>query len=757
MTMWAELKKSFWQWRGVWLTAPSVTLLVLLARVAGLLQPWEWAAYDQFMRLRPIADKDERVIIVGINEADIQALGQAIIPDRVYAQLIKKLKTQNPRVIGLDIYRDQAVPPGHEELVEVFESTDNVIGIEKVVGDSDLERVAPPPTLKNKNPPQVGANDTIVDADKIIRRALISLPGDQGGSIPSFAMYAAAKYLEAEGILPQVAEGTDNWWQFGETVFPPLRPNDGGYVRADAGGYQILLNYRGPVRTFETVSLMDVLEERVPQDWARDRVVLIGMVGDSSNDLFFTPYSSNLLTLPDPVPGVEIHANITSQILSAVLNGRPLIRSWQEPVEGLWIFAWSIIGTLLAWRAMRYTGQPQALLLKAIGIILFAAVSLGGSAYAALAIGWWIPVVPPALTLIGSAAAITAYVARSAGDIRKTFGRYLTDEVVANLLEHPEGLRMGGERRQITILTSDLRGFTALSERLSPEEVVRILNFYLSHMADTITHFQGTIDEFMGDGILVLFGAPTVRGDDPERAIACAVAMQQAMSAVNQQMQAWGLPNLEMGIGINTGEVVVGNIGSEKRTKYGVVGSQVNLTYRIESYTTGGQILISETTLKEVKTELKINGSKEVSPKGVAKAIAIYDISGIGAPYNLSILKEEEVYYPLTHPIFLQYAVVEGKDIGNTTYQGQLVQLSAKGGKICLEGQGYTKAPIPLSNIKLNFLQIDAIEDFSSEDIYAKVLEGAENLQGCFYVQFTSKTPKVDAKLKEIYADNKAN
>ncbi|MDY6783309.1 MAG: adenylate/guanylate cyclase domain-containing protein [Cyanobacteriota bacterium] len=756
--MWAGLKNSLWQWRGVWITAPTVTLLVLLARAAGLLQPWEWAAYDQLMRLRPTPEKDDRVLVVGINESDIQAIGQAIIPDGVYAQLIEKLKTQDPRVIGLDIYRDQPVNPGHEELTRVFEETDNVIGIEKVVGDRDRERVAPPAVLKNKNPPQVGANDTIVDADKIIRRALLSLPDDSGeGSIPSFGMYAAAKYLEAQGITPELVEGDDTGWKLGETVFTPFKPNDGGYVRADDGGYQILLNYRGPVRTFETVSLMDVLDERIAEDWARDRVVLIGMVGDSSNDLFFTPYSSNLLTLPDPVPGVEIHANITSQILSAVLDNRPLIRSWDDPLEALWIFTWSVAGALLAWSAMRYTGQPQTLFLKAAGIIIFAAVTLGGSVYAAFAIGWWIPVVPPALALMGSATVITAYVARSAGDIRKTFGRYLTDEVVANLLEHPEGLKMGGERRQITILTSDLRGFTALSERLSPEEVVRILNFYLSHMADTITHFQGTIDEFMGDGILVLFGAPTVRKDDPERAIACAIAMQQAMSAVNQQMQIWGLPNLEMGIGINTGEVVVGNIGSEKRTKYGVVGSQVNLTYRIESYTTGGQVLISETTLKQVKVELKINGSKEVSPKGVAKAIAIYDIGGIGAPYNLSIVKEEEVYYPLTHPLSLQYAVVEGKDIGNTIYQGQLVQLSAKGGKICLEGQVNHKAPSPLSNIKLNFFQMNSTANFSGEDVYAKVLEGAEDFQGCFYVQFTSKTPKVDAKLKEIYADNKAN
>jgi adenylate cyclase len=182
--------------------------------------------------------------------------------------------------------------------------------------------------------------------------------------------------------------------------------------------------------------------------------------------------------------------------------------------------------------------------------------------------------------------------------IRKVFGRYLTNEVVANLLENPEALKLGGERRKITILTSDLRGFTAISEQLPPEEVVKILNVYLHNMADVIGKYYGTIDEFMGDGILVLFGAPTAREDDAVRAVACAVDMQLAMDNVNEKMTDWGLPLLEMGIAINTGEVVVGNIGSETRTKYGIVGSHVNLTYRIESYTVGGQIFISESTFQ---------------------------------------------------------------------------------------------------------------------------------------------------------------
>jgi adenylate cyclase len=184
---------------------------------------------------------------------------------------------------------------------------------------------------------------------------------------------------------------------------------------------------------------------------------------------------------------------------------------------------------------------------------------------------------------------------------------------------------MGGERRRITMLTSDIRGFTATAEKLPPEEVIKILNFYLGHMAEVITKYQGTIDEFMGDGILVLFGAPTHRNDDAQRSVACALEMELAMTPVNQQMTAWGFAPLSMGIGINTGEVVVGNIGSEKRTKYGIVGNQVNLTYRIESYTTGGQILISENTLQEAEETVIINGTKIVQPKGIQEFITIYD------------------------------------------------------------------------------------------------------------------------------------
>ncbi len=333
--------------------------------------------------------------------------------------------------------------------------------------------------------------------------------------------------------------------------------------------------------------------------------------------------------------------------------------------------------------------------------------------------------------------------------LRQVFGRYLTDEVVANLLERPEGLRLGGERRKVTILTSDLRGFTSLSERLSPEEVVHILNLYLDYMANVITQYQGTIDEFMGDGILVIFGAPTVRDDDAARAVACACAMQLKMGEVNQKMKELDFPQLEMGIGINTGVVVVGNIGSEKRTKYGIVGSQVNLTYRIESYTTGGQVLISEQTLKDAGAIVKINGHRQVTPKGVKQPITVYEVSGIAGYYNIFLPRDEEQFFPLTEEIPIQYAILDGKNISDSRFQGSLVELSAKGAKVRADNLGENELPSGLTNLKLNLLLSDTPAKVS-EDIYAKVLEKLAP-KGSFYIRFTATPPALQMRLDELY------
>lgn len=219
--------------------------------------------------------------------------------------------------------------------------------------------------------------------------------------------------------------------------------------------------------------------------------------------------------------------------------------------------------------------------------------------------------------------------------IRKVFGRYLTDEVAETLLDSPDGLSLGGERREITILMADIRGFTRLSSHLDPEDVLTLVNNFLAGMTEVIVRYGGTIDEFIGDAILVLFGAPRAMEHHAENAVACAIDMQKAMTKVNELNVQAGFPNIETGIGINTGEVVVGNIGSEARSKYGVVGHNVNFTSRIETYTLGGQILISERTQQSCNGILECNLAMTVEPKGFSGEVNLFEVLAIRGEYNL--------------------------------------------------------------------------------------------------------------------------
>ena len=212
--------------------------------------------------------------------------------------------------------------------------------------------------------------------------------------------------------------------------------------------------------------------------------------------------------------------------------------------------------------------------------------------------------------------------------IRATFGRYLSDEIVTDILERPEGLELGGDLRRVTIMMSDIRGFTTISERLAPAQVVTMLNRYLGAMTDIIMAHQGTIDEFIGDAILAVFGAPQRRDDDADRAVQCALAMQAAMAGINAQNRAEGLPEIETGIALNTGDVIAGNIGSERRSKYGFVGHPMNVTSRIEDVTAGGEILAADSTLRSLAGTFRIGTSQEISVKGINQSIVVHQILG---------------------------------------------------------------------------------------------------------------------------------
>lgn len=732
-------KKVWWQWRGVWITTPLIGFLIIALRYFGLLQVVEFNVYDQFVRWKPLQKQDSRVVIVGIDEGDVRKIGNPIFPDGIYAEVIEKLQKHQPRVIGLDIYRDQPVQPGHEELVKVFQKYDNIVGITKVVGDKDLETIPAPPALKSKN--QISFNDVIVDEDNIVRRALL---GIEAKKLFSFAGYLALLYLEKDNIVLETVE-ENQWWKLNGTVLTKFQSNDGSYVNADEGGYQIILNYRNPPGHFERVSLRNVLEDKLPDNWGKDKVILIGFVGESFQDMLLTPYTRQP---SERMAGVEFHANVVSQLLSVALDDNDdnsiMIKTWSDTKENLWIIAWAAIGATITW-GMRHSKKKSQKFSPRLMVLPVAIIGLSWVSYVAFLNYWWIPVAPAILALLGSSSAITASLARSAGQIKNTFGRYLSDEIVDVLLESPEGVKLGGERKKITILTSDLRGFTATSESITPEEVVKILNFYLGYMTNIITKYGGIIDEFMGDGILVLFGAPISKEDDAERAVACALAMQLEMEAINKQLEAWGYSSLKMGIGINTGEVVVGNIGSEQRTKYGVVGSEVNLTYRIESYTIGGQILISEKTLKDIKPKLKINEQKQVSPKGVKEPLTIYSLVGIEDKYNLILPEVVEKYIELPEKINLEYSLLTDKDIDQKIFMGKIIELSSQGAKVMINPDTCV-CPDSLKNLKIILCDLDR-----NQDLYAKVLKSFPD-ENYFQITFTHLPPDIAKKFNSLIA-----
>jgi adenylate cyclase len=316
------------------------------------------------------------------------------------------------------------------------------------------------------------------------------------------------------------------------------------------------------------------------------------------------------------------------------------------------------------------------------------------------------------------------------------FGRYLSTEIMNSMIENPLALELGGERRRVTIMMTDLRGFTALSERLEPERVVQMLNAYFEIMVEEVLKYNGTINEIIGDALLVIFGAPQEMPDRAEQAIACAIDMQNAMGRVNEENRANGLPELEMGIGLNETEVVVGNIGSRKRSKYAVVGSGVNMTSRIESYTVGGQILISESVHEQTSEILRIDSQREVFPKGAERPLKIYEVGGIAGRFNLSLEEKEPALVVLARRIPLKFTVLEGKHVGKKGVACFMTRLSRKCSEITLD------EPVELlKNLKMNLVEVD--QELENKDFYGKVVGHSEEDVHSHVVRFTSVPAEV--------------
>lgn len=304
--------------------------------------------------------------------------------------------------------------------------------------------------------------------------------------------------------------------------------------------------------------------------------------------------------------------------------------------------------------------------------------------------------------------------------IRKTFGRYLSQKVVDEILASPDGHKIGGRRETVTILMADLRGFTSIADTSDPEETVRLLNRFFGAMAKIITAYDGMIDEFLGDGILVIFGVPQRHEDDPYRAVACALEMQNAMLDLNTQLEKEGISPLEMGIGINTGTVIAGNIGSEIRSKYGIVGLPVNTASRIESLTTGGQVLIGEPTYRIVASNVRVDQPQTVMMKGLKHPLVCFPVKAITGPYQVELNIPAKTKQPVEIQLSMTCWIMDGKKVIEPGIQGQTLFIDGDEWTVTM-----TPSLIPLTDVKIQL-------DFCSEahcfgPIYAKAIDTCDS------------------------------
>ena len=483
----------------------------------------------------------------------------------------------------------------------------------------------------------------------------------------------------------------------------------------------MIINFIGPWERMDHYNFSDVFLASDDRDelemWGEElkgKIIIVSDVSTGSTDVGPVPTDANY-----PLSGA--HANIIHSILTESFLRE--LSGWEMVIVEL------VLMTALLVLSFRFTS-----LYFSFGTILVVTVFIG-----TVGVGFFFHNIifhigRPLLMISFALISINVYryideekekieSVRQRDFIRDTFGRYMSGEVVEELLGSPEGLKMSGEIREVTFLVSDLRGFTALTSSLSPHEIIEVMNRYFEYMVEVIARYRGVVNEFQGDGILVFFGAPLQAADDPERAVACAIEMQNAMIKFNEAQHRLDLPDLAMGIGINTGKVVVGNIGSERRASYGAVGTPINIAYRIESYTTGGQILISPSTFEKMRSIVQVKTTKQVQFKGIDHPVNLYDVVSLGGKYNVKVTeKKVETLTRLDPPLPIDCFPLEGKTISQTAISGKILQLGETIVEAFLTQKVETHA-----NLKI---LIAPTETSGISEVYAKVLptEDSEKL-----------------------------
>ncbi|MEG5135584.1 MULTISPECIES: CHASE2 domain-containing protein [unclassified Microcoleus] len=637
-----QLGEKRWSWKKLSFSFPfadlqplAITCIVVTGTLLGVrhlgwLQPLELKFFDLMVQLGPDAGPDPRLLVVTVTEKDIHALKKWPISDRVLAKAIAEIARLEPTVIGLDIIRDIPYEPGNAELTAQFKNP-KVIAI-TFIGNLEYDRALPPPNIPKK---RRGFNNLIIDPDGIIRRNLMFLP-DEELTTNSFSMVLAFNYLTSQKVKTKVTENKEI--QLGETVFPLLRSYSGGYQTIDDRGYQIMLNYRSPENIAKTVTLTQVLEGKLDPNLVKGKIVLIGITAPTVKDVFSTPYSASASD-NRMMAGVLIHATATSQIISAVLDGKKLFWFWDEWQEMLWLAVWVGVGGCLAWRLENTLNFMVSAI--ALGGILW------GFTFFLFTQQGWISVTGPTLGFLITLGVIITYKYQQSKQqqeiVMKLLGQQ-TSPAIANALwkERVHLLQSGllpGQRLTATMIMTDLQGFSTISEQLPPEVVMPWLNEYLSAMAQEVQKHQGVINKFTGDGMLAVFGVPIPRttpeeiAEDARLAVSCAVAISACLPALNQSWSDRGLPPAKMRVGIFTGPVMVGSLGGKTRLEYGVIGDSVNIASRLESCEKNRQedtcrILIAEETLVHLEGKFEVESWGALPLKGRDKKVDVYRVLG---------------------------------------------------------------------------------------------------------------------------------
>ena len=396
---------------------------------------------------------------------------------------------------------------------------------------------------------------------------------------------------------------------------------------------RLLINYYGPPKTFKTYSFIDVLTGKVPPKVFKDKIVLVGATAIGIYDLRNTPFGTNF-------PGIEIHANVIGNIITNNFLYRP---AWMLLVDlGIIVILGLLLGLILS---------P----LTALWNLIVAVVFWIGYNFLAQ---WffeskhlWISSLYPNLTvfLVFTGVVVFKYLTeeKSKKEIKSAFKQYVSPHVVDEIIKDPSRLTLGGERREVTVMFSDIRGFTSISETLSPTELVTLLNSYLTPMTEIVLKYDGTVDKFIGDAIMAFFGAPLELKDHANRACYVAINMIERLKELNEEWSKKGWPEIRIGIGINSGEVAVGNMGSQSRFDYTVMGDNVNLASRLEGTNKvyGTSIIISEFTYQRIeRNEILCRELDFVRVKGKKKPVRIYEVIGFSEQIDATSKVVKELF-----------------------------------------------------------------------------------------------------------------